>query len=162
MEFRGGGVGKTRPHNICTQKGLVSPEVSPVSLDALCCMMFLFSNLLPSDLAVLFPTHSELWDTQAFGEWSGSKGFLQVAVRIISPNQSFSQHLLHHLEAAGSLVPSASAMHCHRLTLTLAWFMYMCRNQKRRCQPTSWLTVHHRVTGQGRPCPAHLYGAKPD
>ena len=54
-----------------------------------------------------------------------AKASLQVAVRLLSPNQSFSQHLLHHLEAAGSLVPSASSMYRHRLTLTLAWFMYM-------------------------------------
>ena len=54
-----------------------------------------------------------------------AKSSLQVAVRLISPNQSFSQHLLHHLEAAGSLVPSATLMYRHRLTLTLAWFLHM-------------------------------------
>ena len=55
------------------------------------------------------------------------KASLQSAVRLISPNQSFAQHLLHHLEAAGSLVPSKSTMYRHRLTLTLSWCLRLQR-----------------------------------
>ena len=50
---------------------------------------------------------------------------LQSAVRLISPNQAFAQHLLHHLEAAGRLVPSKSTMYRHRLSLTLAWYLHL-------------------------------------
>ena len=68
------------------------------------------------------------------------KASLQSAVRLISPNQSFAQHLFHHLEEAGSLVPSKSTMYRHRLTLTLSWYLRLQRQlASEDCSCTSFM-----------------------